>query len=245
MNIVELKRPGGLLIYNASLISRPESQLFDVSTHQSETPGEAKGRGNIQCFVIDDREVVLKQYLRGGLVGKIIQASYFFTGYKRTRMAAEFYLLAYMADRGLPVPLPVAANINKRGVSYTGSLATERIKDAITLSEHLQESPLEPGLWSKIGRIIQRFHQERIFHSDLNANNVMLNRESQIFLIDFDKCSVKGGHQAEWQQRNLARLKRSLSKLKAYYDDFHFEESDWQELLEGYQEGFSARASSE
>src|SRR4029453_11025308 len=52
---------------------------------------------------------VLRHYRRGGLIAKLSQDSYLWTGAARTRSFAEWRLLAELRRRGLRVPAPIAA----------------------------------------------------------------------------------------------------------------------------------------
>ena len=71
--------------------------------------GQAAGRGSALLLDTPFGEVVLREYLRGGWPARVSRDRYFFTGYQRSRRLAEFRILAALAERGLPVPRPVAA----------------------------------------------------------------------------------------------------------------------------------------
>ena len=75
-------------------------------------------------------------------------------------------------------------------------------------------------------------HRHQIFHADLNAHNLLLAPQGQVFVVDFDKCERRGGD--DWKARNLARLKRSLLK-ENHRLALHWQEADdWPALLNGY-----------
>ncbi|MDZ7683973.1 MAG: lipopolysaccharide kinase InaA family protein [Gammaproteobacteria bacterium] len=84
--------------------------------------------------------------------------------------------------------------------------------------------------------MIALFHNERVFHQDLNAHNILLTPKEEIFLIDFDKCCFKKSSPSRgWPRANLDRLKRSLGKLNQQPGNFHFDDENWRQLEEGYQ----------
>ena len=88
--------------------------------------------------------------------------------------------------------------------------------------------------WSLVGATIKRFHNENIYHADLNAHNILLSNE-RIYLIDFDKGQkMSSTASSAWKQDNLARLQRSLNKLQQQ-KSIKFSEGDWQQLLLAYQ----------
>jgi 3-deoxy-D-manno-octulosonic acid kinase len=86
--------------------------------------------------------------------------------------------------------------------------------------------------WQKVGKTIAQFHQQNIYHHDLNIHNIMLDNHNKVWLIDFDKCCVKSG--SDWQQNNLARLHRSFEKEKRL-NNIQWQENDWKQLMLGYQ----------
>lgn len=234
MKIEEIKVPDGIIVYNAGYISQPSSDLFDVEAQSRAGDRNFLGRTSVVSFTIDGLGVVLKHYQRGGLVGKLIQDTYFYNGLHRTRMVAEFSLLKSMLEKQLPVPAPVAAKVTRRGLFYTGELITAKLQLTQTLAQRLQTSGLDEVLWSAVGKTVSRFHEKGVYHADLNANNIMLDEKGQVFLVDFDKSHIKKNKSGNWRMANLHRLRRSLSKLKLNQHQFHFAERDWSALLQGY-----------
>ncbi len=143
----------------------------------------------------------------------------------------EFALLQWMGGQGLPVPRVVAAQMSPTGPFYRAAILTERIPKAQPLEDHLRAGPLPEALWHEIGRTIGRLHGERVYHSDLNRRNILLQDGQSVWLIDFDKCARRAP--GAWGQENLDRLHRSLMK-----DDgqgaLHWSEADWAALLTAY-----------
>ena len=115
---------------------------------------------------------------------------------------------------GLPVPRPIAAQVRHHGIFYSGDILLERITNAVPLSRILQNSSLTWHQWQGIGRCISQFHQQGIYHADLNAHNNLL-RGDEVFLIDFDKGEQRAD--GSWCQSNLRRLHRSPTKLVNQY----------------------------
>jgi len=67
--------------------------------------------------------------------------------------------------------------------------------------------------WLAAGRCIRRFHDAGVQHADLNAHNVMLGEDGEVWLLDFDRGRLR--RPGRWQGRVIARLARSLSKLSS------------------------------
>lgn len=192
-----------------------------------------RGRGASWFVDAGDQEWVLRHYRRGGLVARYVEECYLWTGLESTRAWKEWKLLAEMYDQGMPVPQPVAARVCRKTFTYRADIITRRIPDALSLAQRLSGSSYDDRCWKFLGETIARFHNEGIYHADLNAHNIMIDNDGKVFLIDFDRGvkRASGG----WQRTNLERLHHSLSKLKRHYKEFYFAENNWQELLASYQ----------
>jgi len=204
--------------------------------------GQSKGR-YVTYFVEHDLKsdgaiqpikMVLRHYYRGGLVSKISKDRFWFSSFENTRAVKELNMLQQMRDLSLPVPNPVAAMVRKVGWFYcVNDILIELIENAKDGFQILSKQAFEQQQWQELGKTIRRFHEKGVFHSDLNIHNVILDNDGKFWLIDFDRCEFRQ-QQSSWQQQNLSRLKRSLDKEKSLQPSFHFEQQDWNALLQGY-----------
>jgi len=229
-------------LYDSNELNSFVPDMLDVSYWQNENAitGSAQGRGTTWFVKHTDKKNkqvkhwVLRHYYRGGLIGKIINDSYWFTSQANTRAAREFSLLEHMQKLALPAPKPIAFRVIRHGLFYRADLLSSRIEHAEDLVALLSKQPLTAALWKKIGVTIKRFHDNNIYHHDLNAHNILIDKNDQVFLIDFDRGAVRENNQASWQQANLARLQRSFLKELNKLPTFHWQHDNWQLLLEGY-----------
>ena len=235
MRAVEVKKDNRYILYDADCIENPELLDFDADYWASRNAimGFAEGRGTTFFIQYADKDYVLRHYRRGGMIARVSLDQYVWTGLQRTRAWREWHLLARMQEMGLPVPQPVVVQVVRYGMMYSADIMTRRIPHAATLAEELGRHGLSGDTWQELGKMIRQFHRRGVWHADLNANNVLLNENKQIFLIDFDRGRLRQPS-CHWQQANLQRLKRSLLKLQVRADTFFFTESDWQALLDGY-----------
>jgi 3-deoxy-D-manno-octulosonic acid kinase len=158
---------------------------------------------------------------------------YFWQGESMTRSFIEWHLLYVMQRAGLPVPVPIAAGYRRVDrYSYTADLLTEQIPGTRSLAEHLGAEPLPLTGWIAIGRCLRRFHADGICHADLNAHNVLLDEDSAVWLVDFDRGTLR--QPGFWCDGNLVRLRRSLEKIAERLPPERFGEADWASLLDGY-----------
>lgn len=195
--------------------------------------GQAKGRGQALFFQHQNQSYVLRHYHRGGMVGKLSHDRFLYLGKRLSRCRQEFMLLCELVRLGLPGPIPVAARMVREGLFYRADLITKRIPKARDLSELLVKQRLSVDVWREVGRVIRRFHDAGIDHSDLNIHNIMLDHQEQVWVIDLDKSHRRS--KGKWQQDNLERLLRSLNKERQRMPHWYWLDSDWQILMQGYQ----------
>jgi 3-deoxy-D-manno-octulosonic acid kinase len=218
------------------LIEHPHAELFDIdkAQYQADQQSLAEGRSHAVFFQYNGRDLVLKHYQRGGSMAALLGDRYIGADCNRSRSFREWRLLTQMRELELPVPAPVAASCVRHGMFYRADLITVRLDNVVTLADCLLQGECNEAGWAAVGSCIRRFHDASVYHADLNARNILLDTESNIvYLIDFDKGSMRFLGDS-WKASNLARLQRSLLKFKSLNEVFHFEQSNWNALLDGY-----------
>lgn len=212
MQIGRLQLPQGAIVHDAALARDPRV-LFDLEAlrERGEVEEARGGRGSISFIRLGDARLVLRRYLRGGLVAKLSRDRYLWLGEERTRAFREFRLLAQLRDRGLPVPSPVAARYLRGRLTYRGELVTELLPGTESLAERWLAGRDGRDDWERTGLCIRRFHDAGVQHADLNANNIMLGTTGRVWLLDFDRGRLR--EPGPWRERVLARLARSLQKI--------------------------------
>lgn len=222
------------ILYDESVISEPKAELFcpDYLKQQGKITGIDSGRGSAWFVDIDNRQWVLRHYKRGGLISKLIKDTYWSPVLNKTRAWYEWKLLKTLHENNLPVPRPVAAASTSFLGFYKADIIIEKIPDTQTLASILTEKSLTNTIWKNIGDTIKRFHDLSIYHADLNANNILLNKSNKIFIIDFDRGKIR--RNGSWKETNLKRLQRSLNKIRNNQQSFMYQDSNWQDLLKGY-----------
>lgn len=234
--VVTLEAAG--IVYDAARVRKPEMGLFSREQWRSrgalcEVSG---GRGSIAFVQHEDQHWVLRHYRRGGFIARFSADRYWWNGADQTRSFREWRLLAELCRRDLPVPAPVAACYVRHRFRYSADLITEAIENAVTLTQALKAAPLSEIEWRRIGETIARFHANGVHHTDLNANNILLQPSTAtVYLLDFDRGRIR--LRGSWEQSVLSRLHRSLTKLRSQNSAFHFSEREWQWLVDGLRTG--------
>lgn len=199
----------------------------------------AEGRGTVYFFkphINASISLVLRHFYRGGLIGKILNDQFVYTGAKNSRSAKEMKILTLLQQHKVNVPAPIAARIVKSGIIYTADIITQAISSQ-ELHELLLCHAVENDVWFNVGQQIRAMHNAQVCHYDINVKNVLLSKSNtdmkQVYLIDFDKCLVRAGE--HWKPSNLQRFLRSIQKQQSLFPHYNFSEDNWQALLKGYQ----------
>ncbi len=223
----------GVILYDRRIFNQFEPVWLraDAWPGQADVP-DAPGRGAVRFVTGETGDFALRHYRRGGLVGRVLDDEFLWLGQAATRPLREFRLLARLAGLGLPVPAPAAAGYRRSGALYRGDILTRRLPGVRSLAGVLGERDVEAGEWRRIGATIRRFHEAGVCHADLNAHNIQLGEDGTVWLLDFDRGRIR--RPGAWQRRNLARLLRSLDKLRGSVPGFRYEPGGWRELVAGY-----------
>lgn len=192
-------------------------------------PVDTGGRGAAWFVEAPFGDSVLRLYRRGGLAARMSTADYLWLGEAHVRSIAEYRLTQEARRRGIPVPLPIAAYVLRRGMRYRAAILVERLHGVRTLAS-LAQSARAP--WVQAGRLVARMHRAGLDHADLNADNLLFDGNGAGWVIDLDRGlfrTIGSG----WRERNLQRLHRSLLKRRGVRDVGDVEE-DFTRLREAY-----------
>jgi 3-deoxy-D-manno-octulosonic acid kinase len=226
----------GAILYDKAIINQISAERFTPQgwPHAEVLIGPLRsaGRGNTVFIGNIPRQFVLRHYMRGGLVGKIVRDTYIFSGEDATRPFLEWRLLDKLAANNMNVPRPAAARFVRRGTFYTADLITVRIPDVVSLSEYIAKVDRGEAFWQSVGAAIWKFHEAGVYHADMNAYNIQVDKDGDIWMLDFDKGALKVP--GPWQQETLSRLQRSLEKVLGLDPKLNFCTANWEQLLEGY-----------
>lgn len=219
----------------ASSVESWGSDCFDLEHLRARNciVNAAEGRGSAWFVRLGETQAVLRHYYRGGLIARLSEDQFVWTGLARTRAFVEFRLLESLHQAGLPVPEPLGARVLRNGLFYRCDLLTRTLDNTQTLADRLSEGALSEALWREVGAVVGRFHAAGVYHADLNARNILIDASDAVYLIDFDRCYRRSGQ--AWKSANLARLQRSLLKL-AGQRELHYDAArDWPLLVAAYQ----------
>ena len=224
------------MLYDGSCLDQPREEIFDVAYWRARGALEqaSGGRGTVAFVRQGGQQWVLRHYRRGGLVARIVDDAYLWTGAERTRSFVEWRLLRQLRQWGLPVPRPVAARYTRAGLVYRADLITEELPTRTTLAKALASDALDDSAWRGVGRCVARLHAKGVHHADLNAHNLLLGRDGSVYVLDFDRGRIRA--RGAWESAVLERLRRSLAKVTATLPAGRFDAAAWQSFQRGYGE---------
>ncbi len=230
------KTKNGAILYDKAIINQISDERFTPEgwLHAEVLNGSLRsgGRGTTMFVGNVPRQFVLRHYRRGGLLGKLVRDTYVYSGEDLTRSFLEWRLLDKLAANNMNVPRPAAARFCRHGTFYTADLITVRIPEVVPLSDYIAAQQRDEMFWRSVGASIWTFHEVGVYHADMNAYNVQVDSDGDVWMLDFDKGALRPP--GSWQQETLSRLHRSLNKVLRLDPRLHFCDADWEQLLRGY-----------
>ena len=228
---------------NTTLLTKSDNNLPitinwfnpDYWQEQNAIVNKKVGRAPTWFFKFESEVGVLRHYWRGGLIGKILNDQYLYTGIKATRPYREFLLLCQLEELDLPVSKPIAAKITRDKYIYRGDLITHAISQSQSVLDLLKQKPITDELWVNIAHTIAQFHNHGVNHADLNINNILIDDTLRVYLIDFDRGTLNTPSQSI-SKNNIDRLKRSLLKEEKRNSTFFWQEANWQTFINAYRD---------
>ena len=203
----------GAILFDRTRVRQASADWFSPAYWGDRArPVESGGRGGAWFVETPFGPAVLRRYLRGGLVAQVNRDRYLWRGSNRTRSFAEFRLLRVVAEKGVPVPRPIAAYYRRVGLRYQAAILLERLENVRSLADRASVAG-DGAPWEEAGRLIARSHRAGLDHADLNAHNLLFNAAGQGWVIDLDRGELRIPATG-WRERNLARLRRSVLKLR-------------------------------
>ncbi len=175
----------------AAGLDRPE----DALRGRAAVPGSGRGPRAVVRLPGGER-VLVKQYLRGGVLARFNRDRYAGAG----RFLRELAVGARLRERGLPVGEVRAVVIAGSGpVVRAWGIArfVPGAPDLVRWFTGLVSGEAEAAvLWRSALSLLDRFHDAGLRHPDLNLGNLLARREEKVFrlwLVDLDRARLAPG----------------------------------------------------
>lgn len=198
--------------WEQKLSDASKSAIINSIENDRPTPMPAlEGRVGVRRLNCDDiGSVVIKEYRRGGLIGRLLGNSHLRIGTGRAESEVEYLNLA--AANKVNVPAPIGY-VETKGFIYKAWSVLREIPGATSLAEMARQDTSKVDLiLDKAAAEIVKLIQSRIFHIDLHPGNVLISDSGEVFLIDFDKASKFTGELKDLRDMYLCRWRRAVIK---------------------------------
>lgn len=158
----------------------------------------------------------------------------FWRGYFRSDGWKTFGLLTELYKAGLPVPRPLAVEVDKRGVFGGSRMLTYRIADAEVLSEVLKTRAIPDFIWEQVGALLRQLHDLKVSLKGLCVDDFVLNGQGKLFMRRVQKLARNDSKKTAWKQSELQSLLTSILSLRESSNTCFFDDSDWLAVTQAY-----------
>jgi tRNA A-37 threonylcarbamoyl transferase component Bud32 len=183
------------------------------------------GRKRMHELKLDAERFVVRRFTHGGLLRWLTGSRF----RDPERPFREILLAQTLVRASLPTPQVVAARARRRlAGGWSLEVVTRRIEGSLDLGHALArmgEAGFSPRLRGRIlaaaGALVRGMHRAGFLHADLTANNLLLSRDSlsgaqpRLWILDLDRSQVRARLEPADERRNLGRLLRHVTKLRA------------------------------
>ena len=148
--------------------------------------------------------------MRGGLFGHFIKHIYLDLGKPRSRI--EYEQMERARGLGISVPEPICFALKGKAL-YTAWLVTRKIENQHSLARlSIMDIESAMGAVKKLALQILILIDNRIYHRDLHPGNVLVDKDHQIHIIDFDKAGYFRGGKKALLKKYIKRWGRAVIK---------------------------------
>lgn len=203
-------------VFAPSILSeKDEERIIHSIQNRGEEFAPSFSRSRIQVLPLEIGDIVLKEYRRGGFLGKIFHSLHCKTG--KNRPEEEFKFLQVVRSLGVHAPEPVfwviESFLGKGALLYRGFLGSKLVKHRGSIASLSSEdiSLVSLGLTSFIKQL-EILIKHKIYHLDLHPGNVLLCADGEAVVIDFDKANHFEGSEVKLRERYLRRWRRAVLK---------------------------------
>ena len=207
------KLPGGYIAgARTALDEEQQRQIVALLEARSERPLQVlNGRGNVlHTEIAGFGKVVVKRYMRGGLLRFLVRRTYL--RYGPTRAEREFELLEQVRALGVNAPEPLLY-VHRGILWYDAWLVTREIDSPRNFAElSLRDEQQVFVHTDEIVRQISILIRNGILHVDLHPGNVVVDESGKVYLLDFDKAKEFPGGPNALRDAYLVRWRRAVIK---------------------------------
>jgi len=168
------------------------------------------GRTRHARIRFEGEEWVLKEYRRGGVLGRWNSSRYWI----RSRFFEELRVAALAEAAAVATAEVLALVLERAGAGSVRAWLLTRFIPGVRPLHQCFGDPFEGDILHAAGRVVFRMHHAGIDHSDLHLGNIVGSFDADgphAYIVDWDRARCRAG--GTWNPNaNLVRLWRSVEK---------------------------------
>jgi len=193
-----------------SLTARQLQQLQEAFDHRPvQAQGVLAGRQSVAIVELEDiGPVAVKQFARGGMLRHLNRNRY--VHWPRSRSEREFRWLEAVRRVGIAAPRPIAFAVRGRVIGQCW-LVMKALAEHRSLIQAARQGRLDDTVCAQVAGQIRILMAHGIWHRDLHPGNVLLDKQNNPRIIDFDKACYANNRRL-LKRRYRKRWNRAIVK---------------------------------
>ena len=212
MNLFQFKI-GDYDILSVGALSQSQASQIKEALERPPAPSlnRLTGRAAPVFFHLEQAgPIVLKTYLRGGILGRVNTRTYL--DLSKSRSEREMEMLLFARKLGVNAPEPLAWVKKGRFLIQTWLMLKEAVcVEPLSIIAGINEKKAL-SYTDEIRRQVRLLIQARLHHVDLHPGNVLVRNTGEVFIIDFDKARQVSEKPSLLSRRYEERWRRAVLK---------------------------------
>lgn len=183
---------------------------FELPGYRPEGGGTKHGRGGARRVTLPSGKAAFyRPYRHGGVLGGLQGDRYF----SESVLSAELRSGMRLLEANVPVAVPIAGRVERRGLWKRLALLTEACEGRTLDQVIREENPRLVGRALRAaGQAVASMQRAGFRHADLHPGNLIVSAAAEVRILDLAQGSFGGSYGDENARRSLVRCARFLFK---------------------------------
>lgn len=172
-------------------------------------PTNMKGRRPIYFL---EPDLIIRELVHGGAFARLTRDLFL----SPQRSLRELIVSSHLINHGIRTPEILAIRMQQAGLCVRIRVISRLVPGSIDVLSYLQTPQKNTHeLFERIGGLCRQMHDLRVYHTDLQLKNFLLDQDKHLWLLDLDNAWLLPGVPEMLRKRNHKRFFRSCHKWQS------------------------------